>query len=157
MQQCLTEELASKARCSHSFCFALCTNLSRRPRKGVLGSKSAVTCMQAYEEHVQELERLRWILETSHVQHVTTLAWQAKQAAMLDSMQVSINRAANANVQVISLLHVQSCHTIYCLNPCVSHSLCAVLALSPFLCQGAWLRWDCSCQALTPDCVPDRD
>lgn len=112
-------------------------------------------CMQAYEEQVQELERLRWILETSHMQHVTTLAWQAKQAAMLDSMQVSIDRTANAHVQVLSIsllphatlsYHLLSeylvshhrlskslCHTICCLSLCVSESVCAVLASSPWL------------------------
>lgn len=89
--------------------------------------------MQAYEEHVHELERLRWILETSHMQHVTTLAWQAKQAAMLDSTQVSIDRAANAHVQVLSLLpyahlshHLMSeslCHTTIRLSPCVTPSV----------------------------------
>ena len=120
--------------------------------------------MQAYEDHVQELDRLRWVLETSHMQHVTTLAWQAKQAAMLDSMQVSIDRAAHANVQVLSLLpyailshhHLSEslCHTTCCLMLCVSDSVCAVLALSPLLFQGAWL--DCSCQALTVmQCVPE--
>lgn len=53
--------------------------------------------LQAYEENVQELNRLRWICETSQMQHITTLAWQAKQEAMLQSAQhssqLSIDRA----------------------------------------------------------------
>ena len=49
--------------------------------------------MQGHEEQVQELERLRWIHEASQLQYVTTLAWQAKQEAMLESVRVSIDRA----------------------------------------------------------------
>ena len=59
--------------------------------------------MQAYEDHVQELDRLRWIHEASQMQYVTTLAWQAKQEAMLESTRVSISRAAS----------VQVCHTLH--------------------------------------------
>lgn len=59
--------------------------------------------MQAYEEHVQELDRLRWIHAASQMQYVTTLAWQAKQEAMLESTRVSISRAAS--VQVCQTLH----------------------------------------------------
>lgn len=62
---------------------------------------SALT--QAYEDHVQELDRLRWIHEASQMQYVTTLAWQAKQEAMLESTRVSISRAAS--VQVCQTLH----------------------------------------------------
>ena len=62
---------------------------------------SALT--QAYEDHVQELDRLRWIHEASQMQHVTTLAWQAKQEAMLESTRGSISRAAS--VQVCQILH----------------------------------------------------
>ena len=64
--------------------------------------------MQAYEDHVQELDRLRWIHEASQMQHVTTLAWQAKQEAMLESTRVSISRAAS--VQVCHTLHSMSHH-----------------------------------------------
>lgn len=48
--------------------------------------------MQKYEEHVQELERLRWVHEVSQMQHVTTLAWQAKQEAMLATLKASVTR-----------------------------------------------------------------
>ncbi len=64
--------------------------------------------MQAYEDHVQELDRLCWIHEASHMQYVTTLAWQAKQEAMLESTRVSISRAAS--VQVCQTLHSMSHH-----------------------------------------------
>lgn len=64
--------------------------------------------VQAYEDHVQELDRLRWIHEASQMQYVTTLAWQAKQEAMLESTRVSISRAAS--VQVCQTLHSMSHH-----------------------------------------------
>ncbi len=64
--------------------------------------------MQAYEDHVQELDRLRWIHDASQMQYVTMLAWQAKQEAMLESTRVSISRAAS--VQVCQALHSMSHH-----------------------------------------------
>ena len=64
---------------------------------------ASLALTQAYEDHVQELDRLRWIHEASQMQHVTTLAWQAKQEAMLESTRVSISRAAS--VQVCQILH----------------------------------------------------
>ena len=55
-------------------------------------------CLQEYEEHVQELERLRWVHEASQMQHVTTLAWQAKQQAMLACLKASTARAGGLEV-----------------------------------------------------------
>ena len=63
----------------------------------------AHTKVQAYEEHVQELDRLRWIHEASQMQYITTLAWQAKQEAMLDSIRLTIHRASSLQVKVCVL------------------------------------------------------
>lgn len=57
--------------------------------------------MQAYEDDVQELDRLRWIHEASQMQHITTLAWQAKQEAMLGSMRASVDRVATMQVKAL--------------------------------------------------------
>ena len=54
--------------------------------------------MQAYEEHVQELDRLRWIHEASQLQLITALAWQAKQEAMLASAKASIDKPSALQV-----------------------------------------------------------
>lgn len=58
--------------------------------------------MQAYEEHVQELDRLRWIHEASQLQLVTALAWQAKQEAMLASAKASIEQSSALQVSTHS-------------------------------------------------------
>ena len=49
--------------------------------------------LQAYDENVQELKRLQWVHETGQMQHITTVAWQAKQEAMLQSAKLSQDRA----------------------------------------------------------------
>ena len=54
--------------------------------------------VQAYEEHVQELDRLRWIHEASQLQLITALAWQAKQEAMLASAKASIDKPSALQV-----------------------------------------------------------
>ena len=64
--------------------------------------KHAHTKVQAYEEHVQELDRLRWIHEASQMQYITTLAWQAKQEAMLDSIRLTIHRASSLQVKFVA-------------------------------------------------------
>ncbi|KAL0051380.1 hypothetical protein WJX82_006427 [Trebouxia sp. C0006] len=74
---------------------------------------------QAYEDHVQELDRLRWIHEASQMQHVTTLAWQAKQEAMLESTRVSISRAAS--VQEPGLMQAELTHLTAELKKLTAH------------------------------------
>lgn len=53
---------------------------------------------EEYEEQVQELERLRWVHEASQVQHITALAWQAKQEAMLHVLKAATARATPIQV-----------------------------------------------------------
>ena len=53
---------------------------------------------EEYEEQLQELERLRWVHETSQMQHITTLAWQAKQEAMLHVLKAADSRATAIEV-----------------------------------------------------------
>ena len=61
-------------------------------------AKQQSAALQAYDENVQELNRLRWVHETSQMQHITTLAWQAKQEAMLQSVKHSQDRVASLQV-----------------------------------------------------------
>ena len=62
-------------------------------------------CSQEYEEHVQELERLRWVHEASQLQHITTVAWQAKQEAMLAALKFTNTRPGVLEVRI----HIPQC------------------------------------------------
>lgn len=62
--------------------------------------------MQAYEEHVQELDRLRWIYEASLLQYTTASAWQAKQEAMLEAAKANLDRSSALQVwKTVSCCH----------------------------------------------------
>ena len=93
---------SSQLLCAHSVTSYCRLQLTWLP---VCSSEQNLPCakVQAYEEHVQELDRLRWIHEASQMQYITTLAWQAKQEAMLDSIRLTIHRASSLKVKVCVL------------------------------------------------------
>lgn len=63
-----------------------------------LSVSTPIALVQAYEEHVQELDRLRWIHEPGQLQLITALAWQAKQEAMLASAKASLDKPSALQV-----------------------------------------------------------
>lgn len=86
--------------------------------------------MQAYEEHVQELDRLRWIYEASQLQLITALAWQAKQEAMLASAKASIDKPSALQVHtathdgsVLSMSTVQTTRIGMVEDPVICHGI----------------------------------